>query len=125
MITESTKKSLKDCDIVNIWAHSVPLMRQLMKDDGLYLDELFLLSTVYRLVSAKGKAVAQRDIFSNFNILSYKREVMIKNLIKRGYLDNNGGVKGAFQAYSFNITIAGEQLLLKYRKILEKLCNEV
>jgi hypothetical protein len=53
MITNIAKKELKDCEIVNYWANTIPIMRMLKKEDDLYLDELFLLSLIYRLYIEK------------------------------------------------------------------------
>lgn len=125
MIANIAKKELKDCEIVNYWANTIPIMRMLKKEDDLYLDELFLLSLIYRLYIEKGSHIRISAINRAFNVLSYKREKMIANLMNRGYIAHSGPERGFNQAYRIVVTALGEQLLIKYEKALRRLCNEV
>lgn len=117
-------KDLKDCEFINYLAYSVPIMRKLKKEDDLYLDELFLLGLIYKLVIKKGKPVNQLNVSQVFNILSYKRDKMLANLTTRGYVNNDmQGDRGHFKPLRLSVSPLGEQLLIKYKKAMERLCE--
>lgn len=124
IIAKDSKKGLEHCESVKMWAYSVPIMRQLMKEDQLFLDELFLLSLVYRLVINKGFPITKTEVIDNFNVLSYKRDKMINNLISRGLLKNDiEGARKAGNTFKLIVSPLGEQLLIKYNKAMIKLCE--
>jgi predicted transcriptional regulator len=115
---------VENCNLINHWSHSITIMRKLKKEDELYLDELFLLSLFYRIYRDKGGYVNQAEIMREFNILSYKREKMTANLITRGYIKNDQeGKRGHFKPHKYIVTPLGEQLLIKYEKVMVKLCE--
>lgn len=118
------KKELNNCEIVNIWANTVTLMRELKKQDDLFLDELYLLSLIYKIVLDKGKPANQQNISDRFNILSYRRDKMLDNLISRGYVKNDmEGPRGHFKPFRLIVSPLGEQLLIKYERAMRKLCE--
>jgi predicted transcriptional regulator len=112
-ITESDNSA-----ILNTWANSINIRRVLMKEDDLYIDELHLLAFI--LVLGKKKRVGIIDLMEGFNILSYKREQMVEKLTSKGYLRDDR--QGKFHNYV--LTIAGEQLIMKYKKLMERFCEE-
>lgn len=124
MIKNLSKKSLKDCEIINYWAHSIPLMRLLKKDEDLYLDELFLLSHIFTVTNKLGRPAKQIEVTRGFNILSYKRDKMLLNLLKRGFIKNDMiGPSTKNKAFQYILSTTGEQLLIKYNKAMIKLIN--
>jgi predicted DNA-binding transcriptional regulator len=97
-----------------------------MKEDGLYLDELFLLSLIFRLNQEKCGPVSQLEVNRGFNILSYRFRSMVQNLITRGLVNNDIiGPRRIGNKYRLILSPLGEQLLIKYDKELIRLCNEV
>lgn len=118
------KKSLKDCEIVNQWANMIALRRLMMKDEGLYMDEVFLVATIYRLVLNTGKPVKKSDLVKGFNILSYKRDKMLTRLLGMGFI-NNDRQGPAMRCNGFRLIVSplGEQLLIKYEKAMRRLCE--
>jgi DNA-binding MarR family transcriptional regulator len=123
MIAKVAKKDLKDCEIINYWANAIVIRRQLMKEDGLYLDEVYLLSLIY-VLNKKGPA-KQTDLRERFNILSYQRDKMLNNLLSRGFIKNDiEGPSKAPRPHRIVVSSLGEQLLIKYEKSLRKLCSE-
>jgi hypothetical protein len=122
LIETIVKKEVIISDIVNIWANSISLRRILKEQDDLYLDEVYLLSLIF-VINRERPAMGQ-DFDERFNILSYKRAKMLDNLIKRGLVkDDREGKKGHFKPHKYIVTPLGEQLLIKYEKVMQKLCN--
>jgi predicted transcriptional regulator len=106
------------------WSHSIELMRLLKKEDDLYLDELYLLSTIQEVFIETGKPCNQQRLVERFNILSYKRDKMLDNLVKRGYVNNDmEGPRQHYKPFKLVLTSKGDQLLIKYKKAMERLCN--
>lgn len=119
---ESTMKDLNNCDFIKSWAYSIQIMQRLMKEEQLYLNELFLLSLVFRLNKVFGRPVNQSEVNKQYNILSYKFRKMLQKLIDMGYIRNDmEGHRGHFKPLQLSVTPLGEQLLNKYRKFLLKL----
>jgi predicted transcriptional regulator len=118
------KDELKDCQTIKNWAYSVQIMQKLMKEDNMYLNELFLLSLIYTLTVKYGRPVNQVEVTSEFNILSYSFRKMLKRLLDWGFIKNDRiGAKVAFNPLQLSVTPLGEQLLIKYEKVMQKLCN--
>jgi hypothetical protein len=117
-------KEVNNCDVVNIWAHSIELRRILKKEEGLYLDELYLLACIRQIGIETGKPCNIERLKVRFNILSFRRETMIQNLISKGYLNNELiGARQHYKPHKLVLTTSGEQLLIKYKKAMERLCN--
>ena len=96
-----------------------------MKEDSLYINELSMLCLVYRLNEDKGRTITKTELIENFNILSYNRDKMINNLISRGLLVNNiEGPRKMGNKFYLSISPKGEQLIVKYIKAMNKLCNK-
>jgi hypothetical protein len=124
MVTNIAKKGLESCETVNIWAYSVPLMRFLYKEDNLYLDELFLLSLVYQLSMKAGRPITKQEVIDSFPMLSYKRDKMLLNLVNRGFINNlREGPRKHGNGFRLVLSPAGEMLLIKYDKVMRKLCE--
>jgi predicted transcriptional regulator len=126
MIIENiANKGQIDYKLVNYWSNSIKLMRMLKKEDDLYLDEFYLLSLVYRIFTNKGSTVTQEEIVKEFNILSYKREKMVLNLISRGYIkdDQEEMKRGHFKPHKYTVTPLGEQILIKYQRAMVQFCE--
>lgn len=121
------KLSIKEpihCDIVNIWSHSVEIMRLLKKEDGLYLDELYMLSCIKQIGIETGKPCNREKLRNRLNVLSYRFVLMLDNLVKRGLVNNDmDGPRQHYKPYKLVLTTSGDQLLIKYRKAMERLCN--
>lgn len=118
-------KEVNNYDLVNIWSHSIELMRFLKKEDNLYLDELFLLCCIKQVGIDTGKHCNVQRLNERFNILSYRRDKMLANLMKRGYVNNDMiGERRRYKPFKLVVTALGEQLIIKYIKAMEKLCNE-
>jgi hypothetical protein len=97
-----------------------------MKEDSMYLNELFLLSLVYRLNVVTSGPVNQKQVNDRYNILSYKFRKMMKKLMDTGLVNNEmKGPRGHFKPLQLVVSPLGEQLLIKYDKALRRLCEEV
>jgi predicted transcriptional regulator len=124
IIANTSKNSLIHCDIVKVWANSIPLMRLLMKEDNLYLDELFLLYLINRLCNESGRPITKTEVIDNFPMLSYKRNRMLDSLLSKGLINNlREGPRKHGNGFRLVLTSKGEQLLIKYKKAMERLCN--
>lgn len=123
-IANNSKNGLNDCQTIKIWAKSIPLMRKLMQEDELYLDELFLLSLIYTLSASLSRPLTKTEVINEFNVLSYKRDKMLLNLIGRGLVNNDiEGPRAAGNTFKLIVSPLGEQLLIKYNKAMIKLCE--
>jgi predicted transcriptional regulator len=124
IIEKTSKKGLKNSEIVKVWANSVKVMRILMKENNLYLDELYLLSLIYRLTEDTGRPITKQEIIDNFNVLSFKRDKMLDNLFTKGYICNlREGPRKHGNGFRLSLTPLGEQLLIKYEKVMQRLCD--
>ncbi len=122
MIETIIKGTVESCDIVNIWSNSINLRRLLKSQDDVYLDELYLLSLI--AVINRERPAMLKDLNEHFNILSYKRDKMMNNLLGRGFVkDDREGKADHFRAHKYVVTPLGEQLLIKYQKVMLKLCD--
>jgi predicted transcriptional regulator len=110
-----------DYQFINSWGNMITLRRKLMKDDELYLDELFLLSLIYSI--NRDKPAVDTDLRERFNILSYQRIKMMDNLTVKGYVKDDRPKKGHFKPHKYIVTPLGEQLLIKYEKVMQRLCE--
>jgi hypothetical protein len=118
------RKEVNNCEIVNIWSHSIELMRLLKKEENLYLDELYLIACIHQVLLDTGKPCNVQRLRERFNVMTYRREIMLNNLIKRGFVNNDmEGPRGHYRPFKLIVTTSGEQLLIKYKKAMEKLCN--
>jgi len=117
-------KELKHCEFIKIGANVVVLRRLLMSESGLYSDEFFLLCLIYQLSNELGRPVRKQEMIDRFNILSYKRDKMLLNLFNKGLI-NNDREAGAGPTAGFKLTVTpqGEQLLIKYNKVMQGLCE--
>lgn len=123
-IAKTSKKELKDCESVKIWANSIPIMRLLKKDDDMYLNELFLLSLIFRLTQDLGRPITKTEVIDNFNVLSYNRDKMMNKLLSRGLIKNDmEGPRKAGNVFKLIVSPLGEQLLIKYERAMRRLCE--
>ncbi len=119
-----SKKEPFSYDITNVWAHSVELMRLLKKEDDLYLDELYMLSAIKQIGNEIGKPCNREKLRDRIRVLSYRFKLMLDNLINRGYVNNDMiGPRQHYKPYKLVLTAKGDQLLIKYKKAMERLCN--
>jgi predicted transcriptional regulator len=115
-------KKIESSEIIRLFSNIIRFRRELMLSDGLYLDDVFMLSAIYTRSNELGKAISKKELQSCFNILSYRRETIIKRLKGKGFINSdNEALKGRKSSSKLILTAAGEQLLYKYDRVMRVL----
>ncbi len=108
--------------ILDNWAYLVPVKRLLMKEESLYLDDVLMLSAIHNRSKFLGRPVKKQEIQEFHNIISYRLVRTIERLLERGMITNERkAIKGANSGYNLILCPKGEQLLIKYEKVMSRL----
>lgn len=117
-------KPLKNIESVKNMAVMLRIMQKLKKEHELYLNDLFLLCTIYRENLSALRAINRKELLKAYPFMWFRLEQMIERLKLKGFIIDSS-VKPAKSNILLSLTPAGEQLLIKYDRSLRKMSNTV
>lgn len=116
---------LENNQTIKIWANDRALSRQLMKNETLYSEDIHVMSALLLETHSKGRPIDKKEFMAIFSMMEFKLDKTLSRLISKGLVVNDINYTGKRgESFKLSLTIAGEQLLIKYEKILKKMINE-
>lgn len=107
---------------IAIWALNIKLSKALKAGSDLYLSDLYMLSAVFIETDKLGTPLSKEDLHKVYPSVFWQLDKSLDRLIGLGYIDD---LRQAGKRYrKLTLTPRGEQILMKYEKIMSQMIDE-